>query len=195
MSLRIASFNRVSLALAVGMLLASTGFASAADVVDARTSTHQGAFKVQNSARGATVPIEDKRLGQDLVARIDDRLQSVGTTQIGDATVRITRADASLFIEGAFATPAIASTQPAVRHVARDRPWNDLVELKYVTPNARKSYRVHIEGDVDGRAFSVTSEVDFRGNERRQLLDRAIAQAVDEAVQEINPAAQPAGQG
>jgi hypothetical protein len=190
---RHAASRRAALALAV--LLATGGIASAAEVVDARKPERHSAFSVQNSARGATMPIEEKRLGRDLVARIDDRLQSVGTTQIGDATVRITRADASLFIEGAFATPAIASTQPAVRHVARDRAWNDLVELKYVAPNARKSYRVHIEGDVDGRTFSVTSEVDFRGNERRQLLDRAIAQAVDEAVQEINPAAQPAGQG
>jgi hypothetical protein len=193
MSPSITSFKRA--ALAVAMLLATGGAALAVDVVDARSDGPYSAFKVQNSARGATVPVEDQRIGRDLVARIDDRLASVGTAQIGDATVRITRADASLFIEGAFATPAIASTQPAVRHVARERPWNDLVELKYVTPNARKSYRVHIEGDVDGRAFAVTSEVDFRGSERRQLLDRAIAQAIDEAVQQINPAAQPAGQG
>lgn len=187
--------KRYAGAFALALGVSTAGLAAAAEVVDARKPESRTAFKVQNSAQGATVPIEDRRLGRDLVARLDDRLRSVGTAQLGEATVRITRAEASLFIEGAFATPAIVSLEPAVRRAAADRPWDDLVEFRYVTPNSRKTYRVQIEGDVDGRAFSVVSAVDFRGSERRQLLERAIAEAVENAVAQINPAAVPAGQG
>ncbi len=184
--------KRFRSAILLFMLLASvSSIAMAAEVIDARRPSAYGAFNVRNDARGATLPVEDRQIGRDLVARVQDRLQSVGTAQLGDAKVRITRADATLFIEGAIASPASASIEPAVRHLAQDRPWNDLVELRYVSPNSRKAYRVVVEGEVDGRAFSVSREVQFRGSERRQLLDRVISEAVEETVRMINPGAQP----
>jgi hypothetical protein len=174
-----------SVTAAATLLLVCSGAATAAGytVEDARKGPARG--ESRNVSGGAEVRLSDRRIGPSLIERLDQKLDAVPAQDGGPGLVRVAKAEAAMFIENAFAFPGTASLSPAIRDIATNHFPDELTVLRDASPTARRSYRVVIAGDVDGRAFSASSEIAFRGTERPKHLKRAIEAALADATQQI----------
>jgi hypothetical protein len=172
-------------ATAMGLLLAA-GIAAAAGyaVEDARRGPVRG--ESRNVKGGAELLLPERRISPSLVERLSRRLVDVPLAADADGSVKVSRAEAALFVENAFATPGFASPSADIREAA-NRQWPDeLTVLRDASPTAQRRYRVAIEGEVGARAFKASGEVQFVGAENRKQLEKAIEAALDDAARQIS---------
>jgi hypothetical protein len=177
--------SRRVIGLPVVLTLAlAAGAASAAGfrVDDARERPARA--ESRNTGGGAELVLAERRISPRLPQRLERRLAEL-PQPAADVTVQLRRAEAVLFIDGAFATPGQVSSSAAVREIA-ERQWPDeLTVLRDASPTAKRRYTVYLEGEVAGRAFTARGEADFSGEESRRHLERAIVAALDDAARQI----------
>jgi len=174
-----------SVMAAAALLLLSSGLATAAGYTVEDTRKGPVRAESRNVSGGAELRLSERRISPTLIERLDQKLGALPAQGDRGGTVRIAKAEAAMFVENAFAFPGIASNSPAIRDAATNQFPDELTVLRDASPTARRSYRVTIAGDVDGRAFSASSEIAFRGSERPRDLNRAIEAALADATQQI----------
>jgi hypothetical protein len=175
-------FVPFALALLVSLAASGTAVAASFRVDDARP--HPVRAESRNTGGGAELVLSERRISPRLPQRLAKRLAEL-PPPAADVPVSLRRAEAVLFIDGAFATPGQVSSSPEVREIA-NRQWPDeLTVLRDPSPTAKRRYTVYLEGEVAGRAFSARGEADFTGDESRRHLERAIAAALDDAARQI----------
>ena len=176
--------NRSTVVVGLTLLLVgSVGTCADVLVEDARDA--QRGAQSRNVRGGAEIEVAARSIRPSLPERLRVALDAAALTQLDGKPVRVTRAGAALFVENATAFSGLVSSSAFVRDIAW-RQWPDeLVELHSSSSLARRSYRVVIEGDVDGRPFSVQIDRRVPRIETRRDLERALDAAVVEAVRQI----------
>lgn len=176
--------HTIALVLAVVLLLAS-GLAQAAGYAVQDAREHPARAESRNTGAGAELVLSERRVSPRLVERLRRRLAELPAPAEGAPTVRVTRAEVVLFIEGGFAVPGVVSNSAFVRDAAQ-RQWPDeLTEVRQSGSSGRREYRVAIDLDVGGRTINARGSESFIGPENRARLDRAIAAALDDAARQV----------
>lgn len=166
------------------LLSAVCGSAGAADfrVEDARPKPVHG--ESRNTAGGAELVLPDRQISPRLPERLARKLARL-PPPAAEVPVSLRRAEAVLFVEGAFAMPGQASTSDVVREIANQQWPDELTVLRDASPNARRRYTVYLEGEAGGRSFAARGEARFSGRESPRHLEKAIAAALEDAARQI----------
>lgn len=187
--MRTVSKGRASTALGLGV--AAALFASAAtmpalalELVDQRQTQPHAESK--NVGTGALLTIGDWRLGRSLAERLADRIRTASPLGADGQRLTVDEGQLTLFIEDAFAMPGVASQSSAVREIS-NRQWPDEVsEVRVYSRLGVRRYRAVLRGDLDGKAFTAESVVEFRGDNADALKRRqAIDAVLDDAMRQI----------
>jgi hypothetical protein len=133
--------------------------------VDARTESRFG--DARTTVEGAEVIMADRAMGPSLMDRLAKRLTQDAGTQLAGRTVRVDRADATLYIHDASASARVIHSN------GMDIP---IVKTGMGFPERR--IRVEYRGSIDGKPFSGSGERSYRVTSG----DIETAQAVDDAV-------------
>lgn len=169
----------------MAVLLVAAGAAHAAGYAVQDAREHPPRAESRNTGAGAELVLAERRVSPRLVERLRQRLAEVPVRAGAAASVRVTRAEVVLFIEGAFAVPGVVSNSAYVRDAA-NRQWPDeLTEIRESGSTGRREYRVTIEAEVGGRTITARGTEGFIGQENRSRLDRAIGAALDDAVAQL----------
>lgn len=178
-----ASAARALLAMALfcAALFIAPAVAAAASIEDARPTP--APMQARNSAGGAEVTVRDRRGGGPIYKRVKERLEQAELPQLDGRSLRLTRGTAVLFVEGAFATPAIISNDAAIRRAGEQSFPDELPVLRQSGSSGRREYRVELTVEIDGRSIEARGVASFMGNvgESRQLR-KAIDAAIDELI-------------
>ena len=175
------SRNTSSVAFALALLLwVSAVHCASVEVKDVRHGS-RGA-ESRNVRGGAEIDIAQRRIKPSLPERLQAALAAADLPQLDGRSVRVTRADAALFIENATAIPGRLSSNAWVREAAWSQWPDELAEVRHTSMLARRSYRVRIEGETDGVAWAVQTEQRAQRNESARDLQRALDAAVSAAV-------------
>jgi hypothetical protein len=181
--------TRHSLAIVTALLAALGATAALAqsrgfELVDARRGVERA--DVRNVAGGAEVVFADRAFGRSLAEQLADRLQRA---QGFDGNVRrltVTEARLTMFIEDAFATPALASIDPGIRRLGEMHMRDQLYQYRVQSRLAERRITVMLAGDADGRPFESRKQIVFRDPaQETRSRQRVVNLALDDAVAQI----------
>jgi hypothetical protein len=176
-----------SLLLATAMLVAGTAAAAVAgdfQVIDQRTSPARA--EVRNSAGGVEVTLSDRAHGRSLVDQLADRLSQAQGFENQVQRLVVSDARITMFIDGATATPAIASLEPGIRRFAEFDQQDQLYQFRVNSSLAERRFIVTLAGEADGRPFVTEKALVFRdGSQETRNRKRVTNLALDDAVAQI----------
>jgi hypothetical protein len=138
-------------------------------LVDARTETRFG--DARTTVEGAEILLADRAVGPSLNDRLARRLSEQAGGQLTGQTIRIDRADATIYIHDATASARMVFIN------GREIP---VIKSHQYTPQRR--VRVELAGTVSGKPFTGAGERSYRISSGESELSQAVDDAVTAAV-------------
>jgi hypothetical protein len=183
--------KRVLIGVVASAVLALAGAGAAVAAVSIEdVRARQEPLQVRNSAGGAEIDVSERQFKKRVIDGLAKRLAEAHP-QLDGRSARLTRASAVLFVEGAFGTPAIISSNAAIREAGQRAFPDDLPVLKQSGVSGRREYRVELALEIDGRTIEAQGKSRFMSSASESLqLRKAVDAAIEDAVAKV---AAPAG--